>query len=181
MRVGIIMDKNLAINSFLGSLINELKSTLGKSTLNALIYRIGQKSAEIIAKRILEKHKQNGSSFENISAAFNLFQGMVSQLFEVEQLNQNTTEDRTEIKVKNMCPFHKLIAEREDLEYGGTLCQFSKAYFEQALKILTGIKVEYKLNGVKPTEDYCYVDIVFFKDLKEMETKLKQANSESIN
>ncbi len=175
------MDENLAINSFLGSLINELQSTLGKSTLNALIYRIGQKSAEIIAKRILEKHKQNGGNFENISAAFNLFQGMVSQLFEVEQLNQNNDEDRTVIKIKNRCPFHKLIAEREDLEYGGTLCQFSKAYFEQTLKKLTDIKVEYKLNGVKPTEDYCYVDLVFLKDLKEMEAKLKETNSQSIN
>lgn len=175
------MDKNLAINSFLGSLINELQSTLGKSTLNALIYRIGQKSAEIIAKRILEKHKQNGGNFENISAAFNLFQSMVSQIFEVEQLNQNNEEDRTVIKIKNRCPFHKLIAEREDLEYGGTLCQFSKAYFEQTLKKLTDIKVEYKLNGVKPTEDYCYVDLVFLKDLKEMEAKLKETNSQSIN
>lgn len=175
------MDKNLAINSFLGSLINELQSTLGKPTLNALIYRIGQKSAEIIAKRILEKHKQNGGNFENISAAFNLFQSMVSQIFEVEQLNQNNEEDRTVIKIKNRCPFHKLIAEREDLEYGGTLCQFSKAYFEQTLKKLTDIKVEYKLNGVKPTEDYCYVDLVFLKDLKEMEAKLKETNSQSIN
>jgi len=175
------MDKNLAINSFLGSLINELQSTLGKSTLNALIYRIGQKSAEIIAKRILEKHKQKSNSFENISAAFNLFQGMVSQLFEVEQLSQNNTDDRTEIKVKNICPFHKLIANRENLEYGGTLCQFTKGYFEQALRILTDIKVEYKLNGIKPTDDYCYVDLIFFKDLKEMEAKLKQPNSESIN
>lgn len=175
------MDKNLAINSFLGSLINELQSTLGKSTLNALIYRIGQKSAEIIAKRILEKHKQNGGNFENISAAFNLFQSMVSQIFEVEQLNQNNEEDRTVIKIKNRCPFHKLIAEREDLEYGGTLCQFTKAYFEQTLKKLTDIKVEYKLNGVKPTEDFCYVDLVFLKDLKEMEAKLKETNSQSIN
>ncbi len=175
------MDENLAINSFLGSLINELQSTLGKPTLNALIYRIGQKSAEIIAKRILEKHKQNGGNFENISAAFNLFQGMVSQLFEVEQINQNNDEDRTVIRIKNRCPFHKLIAEREDLEYGGTLCQFTKAYFEQTLKKLTDIKVEYKLNGVKPTEDYCYVDLVFLKDLKEMEAKLKENNTQSIN
>lgn len=175
------MDENLAINSFLGSLINELQSTLGKPTLNALIYRIGQKSAEIIAKRILEKHKQNGGNFENISAAFNLFQGMVSQIFEVEQLSQANDLDRTVIKIKNRCPFHKLIAEREDLEYGGTLCQFSKAYFEQTLKKLTNIKVEYKLNGVKPIEDYCYVDLVFLKDLKEMEAKLKETNSQSIN
>lgn len=175
------MDENLAINSFLGSLINELQSTLGKPTLNALIYRIGQKSAEIIAKRILEKHKQNGGNFENISAAFNLFQSMVSQLFEVELLNQNNEEDRTVIKIKNRCLFHKLIAEREDIEYGGTLCQFTKAYFEQALKKLTDIKVEYKLNGVKPTEDFCYVDLVFLEDLKEMEAKLKETNSQSIN
>ncbi len=175
------MNENLAINSFLGSLINELQSTLGKPTLNALIYRIGQKSAEIIAKRILEKHKQNGGNFENISAAFNLFLSMVSQLFKVEQLSQNNEEDRTVIKIKNRCPFHKLIAEREDLEYGGTLCQFSKAYFEQTLKKLTDIKVEYKLNGVKPTEDYCYVDLVFLKDLKEIEAKLKETNSQSIN
>lgn len=175
------MDENLAINSFLGSLIIELHSTLGKSTLNALIYRIGQKSAEIIAKRILEKHKPNGGSFENISAAFNLFQGMVSQLFEVEQLSQDNAEDRTLIKIKNRCPFHKLIADREDIEYGGTLCQFSKAYFEQTLKILTDIKIEYKLNGIKPSDDFCYVDLIFFRDLKEMEAKLKQANSESIN
>jgi len=175
------MDENLAINSFLGSLINELQSTLGKPTLNALIYRIGQKSAEIIAKRILEKHKQNGGNFENISAAFNLFQSMVSQLFKVEQLSQNNEEDRTVIKIKNRCPFHKLIAEREDIEYGGTLCQFTKAYFEQALKKLTDIKVEYKLNGVKPTEDFCYVDLVFLEDLKEMEAKLKETNSQSIN
>jgi len=175
------MDENLAINSFLGSLINELQSTLGKPTLNALIYRIGQKSAEIIAKRILEKHKQNGGNFENISAAFNLFQSMVSQLFEVEQLNQLNDEDRTVIKIKNRCPFHKLIAEREDIEYGGTLCQFTKAYFEQTLKKLTDIKVEYKLNGVKPTEDFCYVDLVFLEDLKEMEAKLKETNSQSIN
>lgn len=175
------MDENLALGSFLGSLVNELQSTLGKPTLNALIYRIGQKSAEIIAKRILEKHKQNGGNFENISAAFNLFQSMVSQLFEAELLNQNNEEDRTVIKIKNRCPFHKLIAEREDLEYGGTLCQFTKAYFEQTLKKLTDIKVEYKLNGVKPTEDYCYVDLVFLKDLKEMEAKLKETNSQSIN
>ena len=106
---------------------------------------------------------------------------MVSQIFEVEQLNQNNEEDRTVIKIKNRCPFHKLIAEREDLEYGGTLCQFSKAYFEQTLKKLTNIKVEYKLNGVKPIEDYCYVDLVFLKDLKEMEAKLKETNSQSIN
>ena len=72
---------------FLGSLVTELIKLYSKVTINAVIYRIGQKPGEIIAEQILERYnKKADDPFDNPSAAFNLLENSVTQLFDEEQI-----------------------------------------------------------------------------------------------
>jgi predicted hydrocarbon binding protein len=133
-------------------------------TVNAIIYRIGQKPGEIIAEQILERYnKTEAEPFDNPSAAFNLLENSVTQLFDEEQIGLVTEDEKVTIKIKNVCPFRQLIMGREDFVFGGTLCQFSSGYFESALKLLTDYNVEYSHDPKETTDDYCVINIVFRK------------------
>ena len=160
----------IGLKIFLGSFVTELINLYGKPTLKAMIYRIGQKPGEIIAKQILKKHnKTEDSPFEIPTAAFNLFEKSISQLFEEEYEEYTTTEDdKYTIKIKNVCPMRQVIMSREDLEFGGTLCQFTEGYFESALKILTGMNVEYSFDEKETVDEYCAIKIIFKKRAQEI-------------
>ena len=101
--------------------------------------------------------------FDNPSAAFNLLENSVTQLFDEEQIGLVTEEEKVTIKIKNVCPFRQVIMGREEYEFGGTLCQFSSGYFESALKILTDYNVEYSHDPKETNDEQCVVNIVFRK------------------
>ncbi|MBN2157154.1 MAG: hypothetical protein JW776_14005 [Candidatus Lokiarchaeota archaeon] len=144
--------------------------------MNAIIYRIGQKPGEIIAEQILERYnKTEAEPFDNPSAAFNLLENSVTQLFDEEQIDLITEEDKVIIKIKNVCPFRHVIMGREDFEFGGTLCQFSSGYFESALKMLTDYNVEYSHDLKETTDEYCIINIVFRKKPEMNETKMEES------
>jgi predicted hydrocarbon binding protein len=154
----------VGLRIFLGSLTTELIKLYGKLTVNAIIYRIGQKPGEIIAEQILERYNKTiDDPFDNPSAAFNLLENSVTQLFDEEQIGLITEEEKITIKIKNVCPFRQVIMGREDFEFGGTLCQFSSGYFESALKMLTDYNVEYSHDAKETNDDYCVINIIFRK------------------
>ncbi|TFG17503.1 MAG: hypothetical protein EU530_10525 [Promethearchaeota archaeon] len=154
----------VGLRILLGSLTTELIKLYGKLTVNAIIYRIGQKPGEIIAEQILERYnKSKEDPFDNPSAAFNLLENSVTQLFDEEQIGLVAEDDKVTIKIKNVCPFRQVIMGRDDFVFGGTLCQFSSGYFESALKILTDYNVEYSHDPKETNDEYCVISIVFRK------------------
>jgi len=159
-----IKKEAVGLRIFLGSLVTELIKLYSKITVNAIIYRIGQKPGEIIAEQILERYnKTEEDPFDNPSAAFNLLENSVTQLFDEEQIGLITEDDKVTIKIKNVCPFRQVIMGREDFDFGGTLCQFSSGYFESALKILTDYNVEYSHDPKETSDEFCVINMVFRK------------------
>ena len=174
-----IKKEAVGLRIFLGSLTTELIKLYGKLTVNAIIYRIGQKPGEIIAEQILERYnKTHEDPFDNPSAAFNLLENSVTQLFDEEQIDLINEEEKITIKIKNVCPFRQVIMGREDFEFGGTLCQFSSGYFESALKILTDYNVEYMHDIKETTDEYCVINIVFRKKPEINNTHSEETESE---
>jgi hypothetical protein len=169
----------LGLRIFLGSFIAELEKLYGKPTLNAMIYRIGQKPGEVVANQILKKNNRSEESpFEIPSAAFNLFENSITQLYEEEHVEfKKINEKRYDIKIKNSCPLREVIKSREELEYGGTLCQFTSGYFESALKILTGMNVSYDFIDKETTGEYCMINLILRDIQKENGLDLEDNSS----
>ncbi|MHA1340379.1 MAG: hypothetical protein ACTSRZ_09820 [Promethearchaeota archaeon] len=166
------------IRLFLGMLISELEKLYGKPAIGAMIYRIGQKPGDIVAKQLLKKYnKTENEHFELPSTAFSLLQNSLKQLFDVEQVQfrEDPEKNRYILEIKNVCFLRQTIMSREDIEFGGMLCQFTFGYFENALKILTGMDVEYSFIEKETTDDYCYIQIIFNK--KENKIIENQNNS----
>ncbi|MHA1821570.1 MAG: hypothetical protein ACTSU2_11415 [Promethearchaeota archaeon] len=162
------MDKKkeqIGINIFLGSLVSELVKLYGKPTLNAIIYRLGQKPGEIIAKEILKSMgKTEEDPIPTPDSAYNVLENSLTQLYEEEVLDFKESENKYILKIKNVCPLRRVIMSREDLDFGGSLCQFTMGYFESALKILTGMSIDYNFIEKETTDDYCVVELVFRKN-----------------
>ena len=157
----------ISLRIFLANYHNEIEKTFGTNTVKAILNRMGQKPAEVVADQILQKYdKTLQDPFELPSAAFSLFENTITKLFDAEVLTvtEDKLKEQTIIKIKNVCPFRQVIKSRKDeLEYGGTLCEIARGYFETALKKLTGLSVEYNLNKRETSDDHCVIEIVFHK------------------
>ena len=156
----------IGLRIFLANYHTEIEKTFGSNTVKAILNRMGQKPAEIVADEILKKYdKTPQDPFEVPSAAFSLFENTITKLFDAEvmEVQQENLKDRTTIKIKNVCAFRQSIKSRKELEYGGTLCEFARGYFETALKKLTGLSVEYNLVKRETTDDHCIIEIIFHK------------------
>lgn len=156
--------EKFGLRLFLGSLTSELEKLYGRPTINAMIYRIGQKPGEIVAKQILQKYnKTEEEPFELPSTAFSVLESSIKHLFDIEQVDFREDEEKNRyiLEIQNVCPLRQVIMSREDIEFGGTLCQFTMGYFESALKILTNMDVEYSFVDKKTTDDYCFIQVVF--------------------
>ncbi|MHA1733754.1 MAG: hypothetical protein ACTSU5_17545 [Promethearchaeota archaeon] len=130
----------------------------GENAIHAIIYRIGQKPGELIAKNILKKYgKSEEDPLENPSAAFSLLENSLEHLFKVEVVEQVDNEKETIVRIKNSCFLRPTVKDRKDLKYGGVLCRFAAGYFENAMKVLTGMDVEYVHKDAD--EDWCSIDI----------------------
>jgi predicted hydrocarbon binding protein len=161
----------MGLRIFLGSFVSEIEKLYGKSILNAIIYRIGQKPGEVISRQILKKYNRTDNTpFKVPTAAFSLLENSLSQLFDIEHLDYKKYEERYIIKIKNICPFRQVIM-NSDWDCNGPLCQFTSGYFESALKILTGMNVSYSHVEKESTDDYCVVRIIFRDHLKVNEEK----------
>lgn len=159
----------MGLRIFLGSFVSEIEKLYGKSILNAIIYRIGQKPGEVISRQILKKYNRTDNTpFKVPTAAFSLLENSLSQLFDIEHLDYKKYEERYIIKIKNICPFRQVIM-NSDWDCNGPLCQFTSGYFESALKILTGMNISYSHVEKESTDDYCVVRIIFRDHLKETE------------
>lgn len=172
----------MGLRIILGSIVSEFIKLYGRPTLNAIVYRIGQRPGEIVAKQILKKNdKTEDSPFEIPSAAFNLFESSITQLFDEEQVDYKTENDTYVVKIKNVCPYRQVVMSREDLEFGGTLCQFTSGYFESALKLLTAMNVEYSFVERETTDEYCMIKIIFRKKPEEikMDSEENLSNNEN--
>lgn len=165
----------MGLRIFLGSLVSEIEKLYGKSILNAIIYRIGQKPGEVVSRQILKNYYriEKENPFKVPTAAFSLLENSLSQLFDIEHLDYRKDEERYIIKIKNICPFRQVIR-NGSWDTNGPLCQFTSGYFESALKILTGMNVSYSHVEKESTDDYCVVRIIFRETLKETE---KEENS----
>jgi len=156
----------ISLRIFLANYHTEMEKTFGTNTVKAILNRMGQKPAEIVADQILQKYdKTLQDPFEIPSAAFTLFENTITKLFDAEviSITEDNLKDQTIINIKNVCAFRQVIKSRKELEYGGTLCEFTRGYFETALKKLTGLSVEYNLNTRETTEDHCVIEIIFQK------------------
>ena len=163
----------MGLRIFLGSFVSEIEKLYGKSILNAIIYRIGQKPGEVVSRQILKNYvRTEETPFKVPTAAFNLLENSLSQLFDIEHLDYKKDDDneRYIIKIKNICPFRQVVM-NSAWDCNGPLCQFTSGYFESALKILTGMNVSYSHVEKESTDDYCVVRIIFRDILKEPEEK----------
>ncbi|UYP43846.1 hypothetical protein NEF87_000131 [Candidatus Lokiarchaeum ossiferum] len=159
----------IGLRILFGSYFLETQKTWGESTVKALLNRLGQKPAEIVANQILEKYdKSLDDPFKIPSAAFSLFENTITKLFNSEVISQETLSDRIIIKIKNECTFRQTIKGRTELEYGGTLCEFTVGYFETALKMLTGLNVEYHIVKKETTDESCVINLVFYKKTENL-------------
>ena len=163
----------IGLRIFTGSFLAEVEKIFGTATIKAILNRLGQKPAEIVAERILDKYEKSVKKpFENIGAVYTIFENTITQLYDSEIISQEDFEDKFVIRIKNFCAFRHSIRIREDLSYGGTLCEFTIGYFETALKMLTGLKVEYQHLTKESNDEYCVIDLVFRKE-KELEENLE--------
>jgi predicted hydrocarbon binding protein len=156
----------ISLRIFLANYHTEIEKTFGTNTVKAILNRMGQKPAEIVADQILQKYdKTLQEPFELPSAAFSLFENTITKLFDAEVITvtEDNLKEQTIIKIKNICAFRQVIKSRKELEYGGSLCEFTQGYFETALKKLTGMSVEYNLVERETTDDHCVIEIVFSK------------------
>ena len=160
----------IGLRIFTGSFLAEVEKIFGTATIKAILNRLGQKPAEIVAEHMLEKYdKTVKKPFENIGAVYTIFENTITQLYDSEIISQEDFEDKFIIRIKNICAFRHSIRVRDDLSYGGTLCEFTLGYFENALKMLTGLKVEYQYLKKESTDDHCVIDLVFWKKMKTEE------------
>jgi hypothetical protein len=138
---------------------------------------MGKKPGDIISDGILEKYDKSGDTpFEIPSAAFTLFQNTITKLYDTEIISQENLEDKIVIKLKSVCAFRNVIKSRKELEYGGTLCEFTAGYFETALKKLTGMTVEYRNIPQETNDDFCVIKLIFFKK----EEPVKKTTTEQV-
>ncbi|GAB4322323.1 MAG: hypothetical protein Kow0069_26980 [Promethearchaeota archaeon] len=150
------------IASFLGSFVSEVRTLWGENAIGAIVFRIGQKPAQLVAKNILKRYsKSEDEPLESPGAAFSLLENSLGQLFHVEVVAQEDSDKETVVRIKNRCCLRRVVASREDLKFGSTLCKFAAGYFETALKILTGLEVEYIHRSEEG--DACLVDLRFRK------------------
>ncbi|MHA1518902.1 MAG: hypothetical protein ACTSVZ_07120 [Promethearchaeota archaeon] len=167
----------IGLRIFTGSFFSEIEKTFGSSTIKAVLNRMGQKPAEIVAEQILEKYdKTESNPFETPSAAFNLFQNTITKLYDTEIISQEDLKDRYVIRIRNECTYRQVIKNREDLKFGGTLCEFTFGYFETALKKLSGLNVEYKFDKRENSDDGCNVNIIFYKKFENVEEESAPAS-----
>jgi predicted hydrocarbon binding protein len=170
----------IALRIFLANYHNEVEKTFGTNTVKAILFRMGQKPGDIIADEILSKYdKSPENPFDLPSAAFSLFQNTITKLYNTEIIEQTDKKDRVIIKIKNVCVFRNVIKSREELEYGGTLCEFTAGYFENALKTLLGMDVEYQIDKKETTEEYCVIKIIFFKNLEQIDEEHSSTNTKT--
>lgn len=167
----------IALRIFTGSFFTEIEKTFGTSTIKAILNRMGQKPAEIVAEQILEKYdKSETRGFESPSAAFTLFQNTITKLYDTEIISQEDLEDRFVIRIKNECAYRQVIKNREELKYGGTLCEFTYGYFETALKKLSGLNVEYQFDSKESDDEACYINIVFIKKFEPVDKEPQESS-----
>lgn len=159
----------IGLRIFTGSFLAEVERIFGTATIKAILNRLGQKPAEIVSEHILEKYEKSiKKPFENIGAVYTIFENTITQLYDSEiiSVSQEDLDDKFVIRIKNICAFRHSIRIRDDISYGGTLCEFTIGYFETALKMLTGLKVEYQYLKKESTDDHCVIDLIFWKKKK---------------
>ena len=168
----------IGLRIFMGSFFTEIEKIYGTSTVKAILNRMGQKPAEIVAAEILEKYgKTEEDHFDNPLAAFSLFQNTITKLYDAEVISHEELKDRHVIRIKNECIYRQIIKNQENLKYGETLCEFTFGYFETALKKLTGLNVEYKFDSRQSDDDACSINLIFYKkfdDVKNHKPKNKE-------
>ncbi|MCF2140403.1 MAG: hypothetical protein K9W44_10165 [Candidatus Lokiarchaeota archaeon] len=162
----------IGLRIFMGSFFTEIEKTFGSSTVKAILNRMGQKPAEIVADNILKKYgKTESEPFDVPSAAFSLFQNTITKLYDAEVIGHEELKDRYIIHIKNECIYRQIIKNHEELKFGDTLCEFTFGYFETAMKKLTGLNVEYKYDQSQSDDDACSVKVIFYKKFEEIEKK----------
>lgn len=154
----------IGLRIFMANYHTEIEKTYGENPIKAILFRMGHKPGDIIADEILKKYDKSPSQpFEVPTAAFTLFENTITKLYDTEIITQEEKDDRYILKIRNVCAFRNVIKSRTELEYGGTLCEFTVGYFETALKKMTGMNVEYQFQPAETTEEYCIVNLVFWK------------------
>lgn len=165
----------IGLRIFTGAFFTEIEKIYGTSTLKAILNRMGQKPAEIVAKEIMDKYeKSEENHFENPSAAFSLFHNTITKLYDAEVISHEELKDRFIIRIKNECVYRQIIKNQDNLKYGGTLCEFTFGYFETALKKLTGLNVEYNFDSEHSDEEACSINIIFYKKFEDVENHAPQ-------
>ncbi|MFX0100279.1 MAG: hypothetical protein ACFFCS_11910 [Candidatus Hodarchaeota archaeon] len=146
----------------------KIMDVFGKNTLLSMLYQIGAKTGEIIAKRIKREHKKE--IFEPLEA-IGIFFKEVKGFFCVEVKNIEEDENYIRIYLKNHCFFRDAMNNRAGLVPGKMLCRINKGYFEFALLNLVKPvynKVDMSLVENDEANDCC-IECLSFKKAKEEE------------
>lgn len=144
--------------SIIGGLVVQVSDIYGENTARNLCYQIGSKPGEKIARKILEY--QNGVIFSDPIEAFVNLLGRLKAYYHpsIESIT-TTPEGILKIRFSNSCYLDAVFLRRPELVKGGSLCRIVKGYFETALKILTGKKVNLEYLDTK--NDPCKTEITF--------------------
>jgi predicted hydrocarbon binding protein len=151
------------IEVVLEAFVKKITELFGRNALLSAGYQIGAAPGQKIAQRILAT--RGNAPFTNPAEALVALLKETKKFFnvvivKVDDQAQNGAE--VLMTINNHCFLRNLIKNRPGIEMGGPLCRINKGYFETALKMLTGKKIELARIGHDVISDMCQESLRFF-------------------
>jgi hypothetical protein len=149
----------------LEALIYNIYSVFGKNALLSTTYQIGAGPGQEIAQKILDE-----KSVSKIKDPLDAFEALLNEnrefysveILDIKQEPHDEKYNKLVLTIHDRCFYREVCHQRKRLRVGGPLCRINKAYFETALKKLTGFKVEIAFIKDIPEKDMCLESITFF-------------------
>lgn len=149
----------------LEALIYNIYSVFGKNALLSTTYQIGAGPGQEAAQKILST--KGATKIEDPLIAFELLLNENREFFsmnvlDIKQENHDEKYNKLTLTINDRCFYREVCHKRPRLRVGGPLCRINKAYFETALKKLTGFKVDISFIKDVPEKEMCLETISFF-------------------
>ena len=142
------------------SLVYGIYDIFGRNTLLSMLYQTGKGPAEIIVKRIKEKHRKDVFKIEEAVA---ILLEELKDYYSVEIKSVENLGETVRILIENRCFLRGTFKSRKKLSYGSAFCRINKGYFETALMIMTNIKkVDINFIENNQEKDVCIEEFIFY-------------------
>ena len=157
----------------LESLVYKIYDVFGRNALLSMMYQIGSGPGQEVAEDIL-KHRNNQKftdPFEAVTTLLNrqrkFYEVIVKDIKEEPAEFNGKKFTKITITINNRCFFRESLKKRKRLKIGGPLCRINKAYYETALKLLTGLKCEISFIQNDEKIGMCLETVSFWIPLNE--------------